>query len=95
MDLLARLYDVTAGSILLDGKDVSAYSFETLCKKIGYIPQKATLFADTVEGNVSFGNSGQKKTKGDEEGGAGCRAGDRFCPEAGRRAAKPDLVERL
>ncbi len=65
--LIARLYDVTEGSILLDGKDVSAYSFETLYKKIGYIPQKATLFADTVEGNVSFGNSGQKKTEDDVE----------------------------
>ncbi|MCC8161823.1 MAG: ABC transporter ATP-binding protein/permease [Lachnospiraceae bacterium] len=65
--LIARLYDVTEGSVLVDGKDVSAYSFETLYKKIGYIPQKATLFADTVEGNVSFGNSGPKKTKDDVE----------------------------
>ncbi|MCD8096447.1 MAG: ABC transporter ATP-binding protein/permease [Lachnospiraceae bacterium] len=65
--LAARLYDVTSGRVLLDGKDVSTYSFETLYNKIGYIPQKATLFADTVEGNVSFGKSGQKKTQADVE----------------------------
>ncbi|MCD8361595.1 MAG: ABC transporter ATP-binding protein/permease [Lachnospiraceae bacterium] len=65
--LAARLYDVTSGRVLLDGKDVSTYSFETLYNKIGYIPQKATLFANTVEGNISFGKSGQKKTQADVE----------------------------
>ncbi|MCD8086527.1 MAG: ABC transporter ATP-binding protein/permease [Clostridiales bacterium] len=63
--LAARLYDVTDGTVLLDGKDVSSYSFETLYDKIGYIPQKATLFANTVEGNVTFGKSGQTMTDAD------------------------------
>ncbi|MCD8367401.1 MAG: ABC transporter ATP-binding protein/permease [Clostridiales bacterium] len=63
--LAARLYDVTEGAVLLDGKDVSTYSFETLYDKVGYIPQKATLFANTVEGNVSFGKSGQNLTDAD------------------------------
>ncbi|MCD8023387.1 MAG: ABC transporter ATP-binding protein/permease [Lachnospiraceae bacterium] len=60
--LVARLYDATSGKVLVDGKDVSDYSFETLYNKVGYIPQKATLFANTVEGNISFGKSAQKVT---------------------------------
>ncbi len=63
--LAARLYDVTDGTVLLDGKDVSSYSFETLYDKVGYIPQKATLFANTVKGNVTFGKSGQTMTDAD------------------------------
>ncbi len=63
--LVARLYDATDGTVLLDGKDVSSYSFETLYDKIGYIPQKATLFANTVEGNVTFGKSGHTLTDAD------------------------------
>ncbi len=65
--LAARLYDVTEGTVLLDGKDVRNYSFETLYKKVGYIPQKATLFADTVKGNITFGKSGQNMTDADVE----------------------------
>jgi len=65
--LAARLYDATSGKVVVDGKDVSTYSFETLYNKVGYIPQKATLFADTVEGNVSFGKSAQKVTTEDVE----------------------------
>ncbi|MCD7747673.1 MAG: ABC transporter ATP-binding protein/permease [Firmicutes bacterium] len=55
--LAARLYDATSGTVLLDGKEISKYDFETLYKKVGYIPQKATLFADTVEGNLKFGST--------------------------------------
>ncbi|MCC8195688.1 MAG: ABC transporter ATP-binding protein/permease [Ruminococcus sp.] len=55
--LAARLYDSTSGTVLLDGKEISKYDFETLYKKVGYIPQKATLFADTVEGNLKFGST--------------------------------------
>ncbi|MCD7745467.1 MAG: ABC transporter ATP-binding protein/permease [Lachnospiraceae bacterium] len=65
--LVARLYDATSGKVLVDGKEVSGYSFETLYNKIGYIPQKATLFADTVEGNISFGKSAQKVMTDDVE----------------------------
>lgn len=55
--LAARLYDATSGTVLLDGKEISRYDFETLYKKVGYIPQKATLFANTVEGNLKFGST--------------------------------------
>ncbi len=65
--LAARLYDATEGTVLLDGKEVSKYSFETLYSKVGYIPQKATLFANSVKGNVTFGKSGQEITDEDVE----------------------------
>ncbi|MCD7796174.1 MAG: ABC transporter ATP-binding protein/permease [Clostridiales bacterium] len=65
--LVARLYDATNGKVLVDGKDVSKYSFESLYDKIGYIPQKATLFADTVKGNITFGSSNGKKTDSEVE----------------------------
>ncbi len=63
--LAARLYDTTEGSILVDGKDISQYRFETLYDKIGYIPQKAVLFANSVEDNITFGNSGHTMTDTD------------------------------
>ncbi|MCD7845749.1 MAG: ABC transporter ATP-binding protein/permease [Oscillospiraceae bacterium] len=65
--LAARLYDTTDGTVLLDGKNISQYSFETLYDKVGYIPQKATLFANTVEGNITFGDSGHGITESDVE----------------------------
>ncbi|MCD8327919.1 MAG: ABC transporter ATP-binding protein/permease [Ruminococcus sp.] len=65
--LAARLYDTTEGTVYLDGKDVSEYTFQTLYDKVGYIAQKATLFADTVKGNMTFGDSGQEITDDDVE----------------------------
>ena len=63
--LAARLYDATDGTILLDGKELSKYSFDTLYSKVGYISQKAVLFADTVKGNLTFGKSERKITDED------------------------------
>ncbi len=63
--LVARLYDATDGTILLDGKELSKYSFDTLYSKVGYISQKAVLFADTVKGNLTFGKSERKITDED------------------------------
>ncbi len=65
--LAARLYDATEGEVLVDGKEISKYTFKSLYNRIGYIPQKATLFADSVKGNVAFGNSGHEKTDADIE----------------------------
>ncbi len=65
--LAARLYDATEGTILLDGKEISKYNFETLYNKIGYVPQKAILFADTVEGNIAFGKNRREMTDTDVE----------------------------
>ncbi len=54
--LAARLYDATGGEIQIDGKDIRDYSFAELYSRIGYVPQKAVLFADTIENNVGFGS---------------------------------------
>lgn len=54
--LAARLYDATEGEIRIDGKDIRDYSFPELYSRLGYVPQKAVLFADTIENNVGFGS---------------------------------------
>ena len=55
--LAARLYDVSEGSVLIDGRDIRDYTFEELYSKLGYVPQKAILFSDTIENNVAFGST--------------------------------------
>lgn len=55
--LTARLYDATEGTVFVDGRDVRDYTFEELYSKMGYVPQKAVLFSDTIENNVAFGST--------------------------------------
>ena len=55
INLIPRFYDVTSGSILIDGVDVREYKEETLNNKIGYISQKAVMFTGTVNSNVGYG----------------------------------------
>ncbi|AND79192.1 ABC transporter ATP-binding protein [Streptococcus pantholopis] len=59
VNLLPRFYDVTAGSILVDGIDVRDYSHDDLNAKVGYIPQRAVLFSGTIRSNMELGNSSQ------------------------------------
>lgn len=54
--LLPRFYDITEGSILLDGKDIREYSQKSLRKQIGYVPQTAALFSGTVKDNLLLGD---------------------------------------
>lgn len=60
LNLLARRYDLTSGSITIDGVSVNAYTEKTLNDKIGYAPQKAVLFSGTVRSNIDFGTSTNK-----------------------------------
>ena len=53
--LLLRFYDVTAGQILIDGVDIRDYTLHNLREKIGYVPQQAVLFSNTIAGNLRFG----------------------------------------
>ncbi|MGB4572856.1 MAG: ABC transporter ATP-binding protein [Rectinemataceae bacterium] len=55
MKLVPRFYDVDSGAILVDGVDVRSLRREDLRSRIGYVPQKASLFADSVAGNIRFG----------------------------------------
>ena len=54
-DLLLRMYDVSEGQILIDGKDIREHDLANLRKRIGYVPQDVFLFSDTIAGNVAFG----------------------------------------
>ncbi|MBO4477088.1 MAG: ABC transporter ATP-binding protein [Lachnospiraceae bacterium] len=65
LNLAARLYDATEGEVLIDGHNVKDYPFEVLYKKVGLIPQKATLFADTIRDNVTFGDRHAKISEED------------------------------
>ena len=60
VQLIDRLYDATAGTVLVDGVDVRDYGLEDLHDRIGYIPQTANLFSGTVATNVSYGKCGHR-----------------------------------
>ena len=53
----ARFYDTTSGTVLIDGKDIKEYTFDALYDRIGYVTQKAVLFAGDIRDNVLFGES--------------------------------------
>lgn len=63
VNLLPRFYDVTAGSVLIDGIDVREYPQKELRGKIGIVPQKAVLFSGTIRDNMRWG----KEDATDEE----------------------------
>jgi ATP-binding cassette subfamily B protein len=56
VNLLPRLFDATAGEVLVDGEDVRDIEPELLWSRIGLIPQKAYLFSGTVASNLRYGN---------------------------------------
>jgi ATP-binding cassette subfamily B protein len=55
VNLIPRLYDVTAGRVLVDGVDVRDWQRSSLWRIIGFVPQKAFLFSGTVADNLRFG----------------------------------------
>jgi ABC-type multidrug transport system fused ATPase/permease subunit len=57
ISLICRLYDVTAGAVLVDGIDVRHYDIERLWSGIGLVPQRGYLFAGTVADNLRYGKS--------------------------------------
>lgn len=57
VSLIPRFYDATQGEVLVDGVNVRDYSFDALYDKIGYVTQKAVLFAGSIRENVFFGES--------------------------------------
>lgn len=56
VNLIPRFYDVTGGSVLVDGVDVKLYDITALRNKIGVVSQKKALFKGTVRDNIRFGN---------------------------------------
>jgi len=56
LNLLPRLYDVSEGSIMLDGRDVCDYKLENLRHHIAFVGQDVVLFNDTVAHNIAYGS---------------------------------------
>lgn len=55
INLIPRFYDVTEGSVKVNGVDVREYDLKALRNKIGFIPQKTRLFTGTIANNIRFG----------------------------------------
>lgn len=56
INLIPRFYDVTSGSILIDGKDIRDLTFQSLRNNIGIVQQDVYLFAGTIADNIRYGN---------------------------------------
>ncbi|WP_417289504.1 ABC transporter ATP-binding protein [Corallibacter sp.] len=63
LDLIGRLYDVNSGDILIDNTPITSVNLTSLREQIGYVPQDAFLFSDTINNNIKFG----KEDATDEE----------------------------
>ncbi|NNK73430.1 MAG: ABC transporter ATP-binding protein, partial [Flavobacteriaceae bacterium] len=55
LDLIGRLYDIEKGKILVDGKPIKELHLKTLRESIGYVPQDAFLFSESIKENIKFG----------------------------------------
>ncbi len=55
LNLIGRLYDIDQGSVLIDGQPVKNHNLTSLRDSIGYVPQDAFLFSDTIKNNIKFG----------------------------------------
>jgi ATP-binding cassette subfamily B protein len=58
VQLLGRLYPVPDGSIFIDGHDINRIALGNLRRAIGFVPQDAFLFSDTIQENIAFGGIG-------------------------------------
>lgn len=56
INLIARLYDTENGEITIGGEAIENLNLDNLRQNIGYVPQDAFLFSDTIENNIKFGN---------------------------------------
>lgn len=61
INLIPRFFDSTEGEVIVDGVNVKEYIQENLHNKIGYVPQKAVLFNETIKNNVDYGENGKKR----------------------------------
>ena len=55
LDLIGRLYDIDNGSILVDNQPIQDHNLKSLRTNIGYVPQDAFLFSDSIKNNIKFG----------------------------------------
>lgn len=60
INLIPRFYDATEGEVLIDGVNIKDYTQQQLHNKIGYVPQRAVLFAGDIASNIAFGDNGKQ-----------------------------------
>lgn len=63
VNLLARLFEVSEGSLLIDGRDIKSYKLGELRTSIGYVPQETFLFSETIEQNIAYSENNFDKDK--------------------------------
>lgn len=63
VNLISRLYDPTEGDITIDGVSLKELKLEELRNSIGYVPQDAFLFSDTIANNIRFGLKNEEVSK--------------------------------
>ncbi|WP_372746020.1 ABC transporter ATP-binding protein [Lutibacter sp.] len=56
INLIARLYDVDKGEITIDNRNIKDINLDNLRQNIGFVPQEAFLFSDTIKNNIKFGD---------------------------------------
>lgn len=59
--LIGRLYDVDTGGVFVDGKKITEINLNQLRQEIGYVPQEAFLFSDSLANNIAFGLKGAER----------------------------------
>ena len=78
ISLIPRFYDATEGEVLVDGVNVKNYKFDTLYDKLGYVTQKAVLFAGSIRENVFFGESATPESDEELKNAIGLSQADEF-----------------
>jgi len=63
VNLIPRFFDVTEGTIYVDGVDVRELSLKDLRDKLGYVPQKGVLFSGTIDSNIRYGRENATETE--------------------------------
>jgi ATP-binding cassette, subfamily B, multidrug efflux pump len=55
VNLIPRIYDAQAGTVVIDGRSIREYTIESLRRNIGFVPQETFLFSDRIRENIAFG----------------------------------------
>ena len=63
LNLITRLYDADSGEVLIDGKNIKDLNLDDLRQNIGFVPQEAFLFSDTIKNNIKFGDNNASDEK--------------------------------
>ena len=62
-NLICRMYDISSGSLKIDGQSIQRYNLSCLRSQIGFVPQDVFLFSDSIRNNIAFGNPDMNEEK--------------------------------